>query len=103
MLKIEFELKEIKGSGWTFLSTKFLTISINEYKPLTGSSYIELPKWIQSKKAVINVKNDDQECFKWAILSFENKLNFRGISFPTSINQISKYEEQNDLVINVYH
>jgi hypothetical protein len=41
------------------MCTKFLTISIVEYKPLNGSSYIELPKWIQNKKAVINVKNND--------------------------------------------
>lgn len=119
-LETEFELKEIKGSGWTFSHIKFLTISINEYKPLTGSSYIDLPIWIIHKKAVINVKNDDQECFKWAVLSalhpakdhsdrlsnykkYENELNFKGIEFPTSINQISKFEKQNDLIINVYH
>lgn len=119
-LNIEYEMREIRGSGWTFLHTKFLTISMIEYSPITGASYIELPEWIKNKKAVINVKNNDQECFKWAILSakykqnkdpqrvskyknYKNELNFKGITFPVTINQIDKFENQNDLIINVYH
>src|SRR5690606_26557144 len=31
--------------------------------------YIPLPSWLQKKHAIINVKNDDQLCFKWAVLS----------------------------------
>ena len=34
-----------------------------------GSSYNELPKWIKSKKAVINPQNKDEECFKWATIA----------------------------------
>ena len=33
-----------------------------------GSSYNELPEWIQNKKAVINPQNKDEECFKWAVM-----------------------------------
>jgi hypothetical protein len=101
------------------MSTEFLTIGIIEYKPLDGSSYIELPKWIQKKKAVIKVKNKDIKCLLWAILSaiyiqvkdpqrftkykqYENELNFKGISFTTPINEIPKFEKQNNLIISVY-
>jgi len=32
-------------------------------------SYLPLPESIKSRKAVINLQNIDQECFKWAILA----------------------------------
>ena len=38
-----------------------------KYVPLGGSSYIPLPKFQAAKKAIINLKNDDDECSKWAI------------------------------------
>ena len=38
-----------------------------KYVPLGGSSYIKLPKFLAAKKAIINLKNADDECFKWAI------------------------------------
>ena len=38
-----------------------------KYEHLEGSSYISLPKFLAAKKANINLKNDDDECFKWAI------------------------------------
>jgi len=36
---------------------------------MAGSSYIDLPKFIKDKKAIINVKNDEQYCLIWAVLS----------------------------------
>ena len=38
-----------------------------KYVPLGDSSYIPLPKFLAAKKAIINLKNEDDECFKWAI------------------------------------
>ena len=46
------------------MSLDFLTV---KYEPLDGSSYILLPGFLAVKKAIINLKNEDQECFKWAI------------------------------------
>ena len=34
-----------------------------KYMPLGGSSYIPLPKFLAAKKAIINLKNEDDECF----------------------------------------
>ena len=34
---------------------------------LGGSSYIPLPDFLAAKKAIVNLKNEDNECFKWAI------------------------------------
>ena len=58
-----------KGSGWTLGRIKSIEVRINKYNPPRGSSYIDLPKKIKAKKAVINVQNKDNKCFMWAILS----------------------------------
>ena len=33
----------------------------------TGSSYIDSPKWLKNKKATINPKNSDNNCFQYAL------------------------------------
>jgi len=100
------------GSGWTLEENHALILEMVDYQPIGGSSYLELPKDVFDSKAVINVKNDDQECFKWSVLAalhpakhhaerishyqpFKDELNFDGIDFPVTINQISKVEKQN--------
>ncbi|XP_057290793.1 uncharacterized protein LOC130613470 [Hydractinia symbiolongicarpus] len=88
-----------------------------------GSSYLELPKWAASKKAVINPMNEDEECFKWAIIAsqhhgdigrnpnrisqmkpYVDHYNWDGMEFPTSIKSIYKFEANNpDIAVNVLH
>ena len=114
-----------EGSGWVVSRVVCLYVNlyvnIAKYQPLKGSSYIELPKYLQTKKAIINVKNQDNECLKWALLSalhpidhsshpdrvskykqYENELNFAGVGFPVTLKDISKVEKQNNLAINVF-
>ena len=38
-----------------------------KYEQIGGFSYIPLPGFLAAKKAIINLKNQDDECFKWAI------------------------------------
>ena len=38
-----------------------------KYVPPGGSSYIPLPKLLAAKQQIINLKNEDDEYFKWAI------------------------------------
>ena len=86
-----------------------------------GSSYIELPKWLKSKEAVIKPQNEDEECFKWAVIEtlhheevrhhperisllrpYENQDNWKGVEFPVSIKKIDKFEKNNpDMAVNV--
>ena len=37
-----------------------------KYEPLGGSSYISLASFLVAKKVIINLNNDEDECFKWA-------------------------------------
>lgn len=57
------------GSGWALERNIHLCRNIAEYQPFRGSSYIPLPTIIEKKKAVINIKNEDEYCFMWAILA----------------------------------
>ena len=53
-----------KGSGWIIESFESQYINISTYRPLVGSSYIDLPKELKHpKKGLINIKNNDQKCF----------------------------------------
>ena len=52
------------GSGWRFVAVQQLDIHTVQYEPLKGSSYIPLPKYLADKKAIINPKNEDNQCFK---------------------------------------
>jgi hypothetical protein len=59
----------LRGSGWVFDQVLQIDVQIARYRPLKASSYIELPPQLKVKKAIINVQNKDQQCFKWAVLS----------------------------------
>eukprot|EP01050_Picozoa_sp_SAG11_P022849 SAG11_NODE_4423_length_1900_cov_59.536369_1_plen_390_part_01 len=115
------ELEARNGSFWKFKKVLSIDLHVGRHKPLKGSSYVPLPKALTLKKAVINIKNDDNECFKWAILSalytpnkdaqrvshykrmdkeVEHGLKFT--QFPMPITDIKKFENNNDISINVY-
>ena len=124
MVDVIFELIQNfnnRGSGWQFDRIEHLDININPFNPLSASSYIELPGKLYEKKAIINVKNEnDNECFKWAVTSAvfpakehgerlskrmkkdSEKFDWTGIEFPVSLKQIDKFENQNNYAINVF-
>ena len=54
-------------SGWRFRSIVSLNVFTAESKPLKGSSYIPLPSCLASKKSLINMQNEDDQCFKWSV------------------------------------
>ena len=108
-----------EGSGWNLLSVVGSYLNIFACRPLAGSSYIELPKALKTRHAIVNVKNKDQQCFKWSVLAalhpvardacrvkkysqHVDELNFDGISFPVSLPDVHRLERQNNIPINVY-
>ena len=55
-----------KGSGWHVESIESQYINISTYKPLSGSSYMDIHVELKSpRKGLINIKNKDQKCFLW--------------------------------------
>lgn len=117
-----------RDSGWTLIAICHLEININEYKSIKGSQYIDLPTSIKEKQACINVKNNDEYCFKWAVIAalgpvprdqtpkrctsykinnieddiivLENNItiNFSNLTFPLCINKIKEFEKNNQKI-----
>ena len=90
------------GSGWTLEQNQALVLEMVDYRPIGGTSYIELPKDVYDTKSIVNVKNKDQQCFMWSVLAalhpadhnpqrvshyepFKEELNFTGIEFPSPL------------------
>ena len=112
---------QMQGSNWTFKSIIAFEIHTVAYEPLRGSSYIPLSRALATRKAIINLKNEDDECFRWAVLramnptdkhphridknlkSKRDQINMDGIEFPVSLKSIDKVEKQNPSIsINVF-
>ena len=74
---------------------------------------MELPEYLKNKKAIINMKNQDNECFKWCVLralypknnhpervdkdliNKQDTLNMKGIKYPVSFRDIDRFESLN--------
>ena len=110
-----------EGSGWVTDRIDNHYINVTQYKPLNGSSYIELPTELRNpKKGLINIKNKDAECFRWCHIrhlnqqekdpqrikkedkKMINEMNYEGIEFPVSQKHYNKTEKQNSIRINVF-
>jgi hypothetical protein len=113
-----------RDSGWALSKICHLEVKINKNVPIGGEKFIDLPKFIKLKKAVINIQNHDNRCFEYAVNACINpvengknpclvssyrtnenstKLIFDNISFPMKLNDISKFERMNPTIsINVF-
>ena len=64
-----------KGSGWVIVRILKLYFNVVSYKPLKGRSYFPLPEELRnSRKGLINIKNDDNECFRWCHVRHLNPI-----------------------------
>ena len=105
------------GSGWIVEE-----INVSSYKPLSGSTYCELPKELaNSMKGLINIQNNDNKCFLWCHVRYLNckgvilsrttkedkkiakNLNYDKIEFPVSKEGYSKIEVMNKINVNVFY
>ena len=113
--------ENVEGSGWYFYESESLTVHVDIWDPIKASSYIDLPAELKNKKAIINMKNkDNNKCFLWCVLralnpkdrdaeridkdlkSKENTLNMEGIDYPVSLKDIKRFEKQNlDISVSV--
>ena len=55
-------------SNWRFVQVNKLEIQVDEMSHDDGvGEWIPLPELLEKKKALINPKNKDKECFKWCV------------------------------------
>ena len=120
-IKVQIENHKFPESGFTLDKIMHLYINFHKLALTQGSSYIKLPKWIKSKKAVLNPQNKDQEYFKWPVIAalhhkeiknnleiisllrpYENHYNWKRVEFPVLIKKIDKFEKNNPgIAVNV--
>ena len=114
--EIEEEIQkaqDAEGSGWVFQKVEKLVLHTTKWDPIKAGSYIDLPPFLKNKKAIINMKNEDDECFKWCVLralnlkdtnpdridkdlkSKQDTLNMQGIRYPVTFRDIDRFEHLN--------
>ena len=117
MQKLDDE--QLEGSGFVFQEIEEVILEICKVNDIQASSYIELPGKYKDNKSIINIKNNDQYCFLWCIFAqlypvenhkdriskyiiHLNKFNLKGLEFPMKVKDIPKFENLNNLNINVF-
>ena len=109
-----------RGSNWIFKKVIRLDVNFVRWKPLGGSAWIPLPAKLANKKAVINMKSQDDFCFKWCISRAANmveshperitpklreqaeKFDWTDCKFPMTLDKIKFFEKRNNISVNVY-
>ena len=109
-----------RGSNWIFKRVIRLDVNFVRWKPLGGSAWIPLPEKLAQKKAIVNMKNKDDFCFKWCVTRAANmvenhperitedlreqaeKFDWTDCKFPMPLEKIKCFEKRNNLSINVY-
>ena len=94
------------GSNWRFRSILSLDLHTVKYEPLCGSSNLPLLAFLAANKAIINLKNEDDECLKSVITRAlnpvhknseridkklrekSNVLNLEGLKFSVSLTDM---------------
>ena len=107
------------GSNWVIGTIKNLFANTHTLKYLRGSSYLPTPDRMNHPKCgLINPRNTDQRCFKYCMLyhqspqlkhsdritvldKIEDKYNYGQLSYPTSLDDIRQFEEDNKITVNV--
>ena len=107
LYRIDNRINERSGCIVELTESKYINIST--HRPLSGSSYVQLPVQLKSqKKGLINIKNKDQKCFLWCHVrqintvkinperitqnnkKLVNDLNYGGVGFPVREKYFSK-------------
>ena len=116
-MKTQIENPTVVNSRFRFDQVLLLDVNFHWLNLTRSSSYIPLPDWVVKKKAIINPQNNDEECFKWAVITaleigkvlqhvsnvkkFADNYHWSGLEFPVAINKISVFEKKNDVSVTV--
>ena len=119
-MRTQIENPALLNSRFRFDEVLFLDINFHQLNLTRGNSYLPLPDWLAGKKVIVNPQNDDEECFKWVVITVENfneigrnpqhvsnltkfadNYDWSGLKFPTAIKDINIFEMNNEISINV--
>ena len=111
-----------RNSKWRLERVFSLDVQMTQFISLRKTSWIPLPAVLDAKKAIINMKNNDNQCFKWcvtrALFNIEKehaeridnnlrenskRINWNGLKFSIDLKQITHFEHLNqNISINVF-
>ena len=115
----QVENPALRDSKFVFDRVMQMEISMHRLNLTRGSSYIPLPSWLSRKEAILNQKNLDMKCFKWAVIAAlkwkeigrdqqrvsklkrYDDLDWDGINFPVSTCDINRFETRNRISVKV--
>ena len=116
----EIENPALRNSKFVFDRVLHMDIDFHRLNLMRGASYVPLPDRLTKKKAIINPKNSDMECFKWAVIvamkweeignnlervsklrRYEGEFDWSGLEFPVSFRDINKFERNNEIGVNI--
>ena len=117
-MKFQIENPALLNSRFVFDEFLYLDVNSHQLNLMRGSSYLPLPDWLASKKAIVIPHNGDEECFKWSVIAVENagmkdpqrvsnlrkfmdNYDWSGLEFPVSIKDIGKFETRNNMSVDV--
>ena len=111
------------GSGQVLINIPYVQIEQYTFNALRGGQFIETPKNLALKHAIVNVDTGlNNDCLQYAILAglkydkvnrgnrrktstyqkFLSELDVEGITKPASLKDVKKVEDKNSLCISVY-
>ena len=116
----QIENPALRNSKFVFDRVLHMDTDFHRLNLTRGSCYVPLPDWLMKKKAIINPKNSDMECFKWAVIAsmkweeidkdhqrvsklrrYEREFDWSEIEFPVSFRDINKFERNNEIGVNI--
>ena len=115
--------EKVKGSDFAFDGVNYLYYDLNKISMSKGGSYIDSPKWLKDKKSTINPKNNDYQCFQYAVTlalksldkinknsqriskikPFIEEYNCKDIDFPSTSKDWKKFELNNEVALNILY
>ena len=120
----EFNAKYIRDkSGLRLARVLKLTLKLVKYAPVEGRGWQPLPEFLSMKTAIINIQNNDERCFGYAVLYFlereqlPEKFCYRAylykeemferfhldtLPYSISPNDAHLYQDQHQMNINVF-
>ena len=90
----KIENPALRDSKFVFNGVIQMDVDFHRLNLTRGSSYIPLPDWLACKGAIMNPKNSDMECFKWAAIA---ATKWRDVdNHPERISKLRRYEDNFD-------
>ena len=107
------------ASGLRIKKLGITTVDVSKFNPIIGRGYQDLPMFLLRKRAIVNVKNNDNRCFGYAILAalhpqdqnpnrpilydpYFQQHNLHTLTYPVANDKLAEVERHIGIAINVY-